>query len=128
MSQSSQKKSLFEQLGGKDAVNAAVDLFYEKIMKDGRISGFFEGVDIHRQRAKQKAFLTYAFGGAPGYSGLSMRKAHERLVKEKGLNDGHFDIVAGHLQATLDELKVPAPLVKQVMEIAASTREDVLNR
>ena len=120
--------TLFEKLGGKPAVEAAVDLFYEKILVDNRINHFFEGIDMKRQRAKQKVFLTYAFGGAPNYSGASMRKAHERLVKEKGLNDSHFDAVAENLQVTLQELGIPANLISEVMTIAASTRDDVLNR
>lgn len=121
------KKSLFDRLGGRAAVDAAVDKFYDRILSDSRISGFFQNVDVKRQRAKQKAFLTYAFGGAPGYSGESLRKAHGGLVK-KGLNDKHFDIVADHLQATLRELNVPDDLIKEVMTIAASTKKDVLNR
>lgn len=121
-------KPLFERLGGKPAVEAAVDLFYDKLLADSRISAFFKGIDVKRQRAKQKAFLTYAFGGAPNYSGESLRKAHKRLVEEKGLNDSHFDIVAGHLQVTLVELGVPSDLVKEVMAIAAGARKDVLNR
>ena len=35
--------------------------------------------------------------------GRDVRSAHLRLVKQ-GLSDAHFDAVAGHLQATLQEL------------------------
>ena len=128
MSEPATEQTLFEKLGGKDAVNAAVDKFYEKVLSDDLLKPFFDDVDMGRQRASQKAFLTYAFGGAPNYSGKSMRDAHKRLVEEKGLSDEHFDKVAGHLQATLEELGVPADLIGEVMTIAASTREDVLNR
>ncbi|MCB1591457.1 MAG: group 1 truncated hemoglobin [Alphaproteobacteria bacterium] len=114
-------------MGGRAAVEAAVDKFYDRILADNRINGFFRNIDVKRQRAKQKAFLTYAFGGAPNYSGKSLRDAHKGLV-EKGLNDTHFDIVAGHLQETLKELNVPSALIKEVMDIAGSTRKDVLNR
>ena len=124
----SQSKSQFERLGGKDAVNAAVDVFYEKILADGRINNFFANIDMPRQRAKQKAFLTYAFGGAPNYSGESMRAAHKKLVVEDGLNDSHFDAVAENLQSALEQLSVPSDLISEVMTIAASTRDDVLNR
>lgn len=121
-------KSLFERLGGKDAVHAAVDLFYQKVLADDRIKHLFDGVDMQRQRAKQEAFMTYAFGGSPDYSGLSMRKAHERLVREKGLNDDHFNAVAEDLTATLKELNVPAELITEVITIVASARNDVLSR
>lgn len=122
-----QKQTLFERLGGKPAVEAAVDLFYEKIMADERINHFFKNTDMKRQRAKQKAFLTYAFGGAPNYSGASMRKVHERLVKEEGLNTNHFTAVAENLQATLEELGLSADIVTEVMTIVAGTHDDILN-
>jgi hemoglobin len=47
-------------------------------------------------------------------------------IAERGLNESHFNAVAGHLQATLEELKVPTDLVRQVMAIAAGTHDDVL--
>ncbi len=119
--------NLYEKLGGEAAVNAAVDIFYRKVLVDDSISGFFEDVDMERQAAKQKAFLTYAFGGPNHYSGKDMRNAHAHLVA-RGLNDTHFNAVAGHLQSTLLELNVPQELVDQVMAIAESTRADVLNR
>ena len=54
-------QSLYDQLGGEPAVNAAVDIFYRKVLADDRISRFFEGVDMEEQAAKQKAFLTMVF-------------------------------------------------------------------
>ena len=122
------EKTLFERIGGKPAVDAAVNLFYDKILSDDRVNYFFRDIEVKRQIGKQKAFLTYAFGGAPGYSGLPLRKAHARLVSDMGMNDTHFDIVAGHLQTTLEELNVPEDIIVEVMEIAGSTRDDVLNR
>ncbi|MGD8484670.1 MAG: group 1 truncated hemoglobin [Thioalkalispiraceae bacterium] len=117
--------SLFERLGGEGAVNAAVDIFYRKVLSDPSINHFFETTDMAAQHAKQKAFLTMAFGGPNNYSGADMRQAHAPLV-EKGLNEDHFNAVATHLQATLEELDVPADLVGEVMSIAASTHDDVL--
>ena len=118
--------SLYESLGGEAAVNAAVDIFYRKVLTDEKICHFFDDEDMERQAAKQKAFLTYAFGGPNHYSGKDMRAAHAHLVA-RGLNEEHFNAVAGHLQSTLQELKVPQNLIDQVMAIAASTHDDVLN-
>lgn len=120
-------ESLFDQLGGFPAVDAAVDIFYRRVLKDPRIARFFEDTDMDAQREKQKAFLTMVFGGPNEYQGKDLRTAHARLV-EQGLDDGHFDAVAEHLQATLERLDVPEPIIAQVMTIAASTRGDVLGR
>jgi len=117
--------SLFEKIGGEDAVNAAVDIFYRKVLSDDRISQFFEGVDMEKQAAKQKAFLTMAFGGPNNYTGEDMRKGHAHLVA-KGLNDSHFDAVMENLGATLTELSVPGDLIAEAAAIAESTRKDVL--
>src|ERR1700693_4633273 len=65
---------LYEEIGGEAAVNAAVDVFYRKVLKDERIKHFFDGVDMDKQASKQKAFLTMAFGGPHNYTGLDMRK------------------------------------------------------
>lgn len=119
--------SLYEKIGGEAAVNAAVDIFYRKVLSDNRIKQFFDGVDMVRQAAKQKAFLTMAFGGPHNYTGADMRKGHAHLVA-RGLNDTHFDAVMENLGATLQELNVPANLIAQAAAIAESTRNDVLGK
>ncbi|MCK9606034.1 MAG: group 1 truncated hemoglobin [Methylomonas sp.] len=120
--------SLYEQLGGEAAVNAAVDIFYRKVLSDHRINRFFDNTDIEKQAAKQKSFLTMAFGGPNNYNGADMRQAHAHLVIKLGLDDSHFDAVMEHLSGTLEELNVPQNLIDQVAAIAESTRHDVLNR
>lgn len=120
-------QSLFEKIGGEAAVNAAVDVFYRKVLADNRINKFFEGVDMSKQAAKQKAFLTMALGGPHSYTGKDMRDGHAHLVA-KGLNDSHFDAVMENLGATLKELGVPDDLIGQAAAIAESTRNDVLGR
>ncbi len=119
--------SLYEQLGGQAAVELAVDNFYRKVLSDDRISHFFDGVDMDKQIAKQKAFLTMAFGGPHNYSGKDMRAGHAHLVA-RGLNDSHFDAVIENLGQTLKELNVPDELISQVAAIGESTRNDVLGR
>lgn len=120
--------TLYEQIGGKAAVEAAVDKFYVRVMADDRIKHFFAGVDMKKQRGHQVAFLTYAFGGTTKYDGNSMQKAHQRLVEQLGLTDAHFDAVVEDLAATLQELGVPDNLIGEVGKIAESIRDDVLNR
>lgn len=123
----SRNQPLYEKLGGEAAVNAAVDIFYRKVLSDDRINHFFDDVDMAKQAAKQKAFLTMAFGGPHNYDGLDMRRGHAHLV-QRGLSDRHFDAVVEDLATTLRELKVPEDLIGQVAAIAESTRNDVLGR
>ncbi len=124
---SSETTPLFEQLGGQAAVEAAVDNFYRKVLVDERVAHFFDDVDMERQRGKQKAFLTMAFGGPHNYTGKDMRTGHARLVA-MGLNDSHFDAIVELLGATLKDMGVADNLIGQVAAIAESTRADVLGR
>jgi hemoglobin len=119
--------SLYERIGGEPAVNAAVDIFYRKVLEDYRINRFFNNADMDQQIAKQRAFFTMAFGGPNNYTGKDMRNAHAHLVK-MGLNDSHFDAVMEHLGATLVELNVPQDLIAEAAAIALSARDDVLGK
>ena len=114
--------SLFEKIGGMDAVNAAVDIFYTKVLADDSINGFFKNTDMASQAGKQKAFLAYAFGAPMAYTGKSMREAHTGM----NLTEDHFNAVAGHLVATLQELNVAQGLIDQVVEVCLTTKDDVI--
>lgn len=118
---------LFDKIGGRDAVMAAVDIFYNKVLADVRINKFFDGIDMKDQRRKQILFLTYAFGGPNSYDGKDMRNAHAKLVTQ-GLDDSHFNAVVENLGATLKELGVADELIQEAANIAESTRKDVLGK
>ena len=120
-------QTLFKNLGGEAAVDAAVDIFYRKVLSDDRISDFFDAVDMEKQAAKQKSFLTMAFGGPNHYTGMDMRHGHAHLVK-RGLNDSHFDAVVENLAATLVELNVAPEYIAEVAALCETTRNDVLGK
>ena len=119
--------SLYKRLGGAPAIKAAVDVFYGKVLADERIRHFFDGVDMERQRAKQRGFLTMVTGGPNAYTGKDMREGHRHLVA-RGLNDSHVDAVIENLAATLRELGVSEDEISQVGALANSVRDDVLDR
>ena len=119
--------SLYETLCGQAAVDAAVDIFYRKVLADDRVNDFFDGVDMDQQINKQKAFLTMVFGGENNYTGKDMREGHKHLV-ERGLDDSHFDAIVELLGATLKELGIADDLIGQVAGIANSVRGEVLNK
>lgn len=118
-------QSLFERIGGMTAVNSSVDLFYKKVLADEKLNSFFENVDMENQAGKMKAFLAYAFGAPMGaYTGKIMRYAHSKM----SINEDHFAAVENHLVNTLKELNIEDNLIKEVITIAQSTKDDVLNR
>lgn len=121
----SDEQSVYERIGGENAVKATVVKLYEKILLDELLSPFFENIDISKLRVSQTAFIKMALGGPHNYSGEGLRKAHEGLVTQ-GLSDEHFNAVAGHLSESMRELNVPDELIKETLATVETTRSDVL--
>ena len=119
-----EKKPIFDRLGGARAIDAAVDAFYVKVLADKRVNHFFEDINMSKQHKKQKAFLMKAFGGPDFYLGQDMREGHKHL----DLKEEDFNVIAGHLVATLQELGVDKCLIDEVVAVALTTKDDVLNR
>jgi len=120
-------KSLYEQLGGEEMVSKTVSIFYRKVLADPLLRPFFEGMDVTRLEAMQRAFLSMAFGGPTSYSGRNMRQAHVSLV-QRGMGDAHYDAVLHHLGTTLEELGVNKPLRDWAHALTDSLRKDILGR
>jgi hemoglobin len=119
--------SIYEQLGGAPAIQAAVEDFYRRVLSDDVLAPFFEDVDMDKQMAKQGAFLTMVTGGPNSYTGRDMRAAHSHLVA-RGIGDRHVDLVIKHLGDTLAGLGVKPELIAQVAAVAESVRNDILSR
>lgn len=120
--------TIFEEIGGEEAIMAAVDLFYDKVMDDVELAPFFEGMDMDAQNQKMVAFMAWAFGGPTEYKGRDLTEAHRGLVKNRGLNAHHFDLVATHLVATLNELGISQSLIDRVVELVSGTKSAVLGQ
>ncbi len=118
------QQSLFKRIGGKDAVNAAVEIFYRKVLEDESVKPYFEKTEMNIQIERQKMFLTYVFGGLPYYKGKNIRDAHKHMK----LKNGHYEAVVKHLFSTLRELKLKDNLIAEVAAIVYTTKDDVLNR
>ena len=121
--EATQTSTLFNRIGGMPAVNAAVDIFYAKVMADDRVNHFFRHLDMQKQAGKLKAFMAFAFGAPLPYSGKSLRDAHQHMH----LTELHFTAVAEHLVTTLQELNVGQSLIDEVVRVVMTTRDDVLN-
>lgn len=119
--------SLYDRIGGNEALKQAVQKMYIRILTDPELSPFFPADKIEKLKSSQVAFLTLAFGGPHQYTGKSLREAHAPLVAQ-GLTDRHFDAVAYHLGKALEEMAVAPEIMSEVLDLVESTRNDVLNR
>ena len=110
---------LYDRIGGDQAMDIAVDLFHRKLLEDDLVGQFFDDVDM-AQRLEQKSFLAMAFGGPHQYSGVE-------LVSKMGLEARHFDRISAILKETLEELKIGAPEIEEMMQVIETTLETILN-
>ena len=103
--------TLYDRVGGDDAIAAAVDGFYERVVTDPTLSAWFEGVDLTTLKAHQRAFLAVGLGGPEQYEGRSMRNAHAGLA----ITNEAFTTTLGHLADTLRDLGVDPEVLRQIV-------------
>lgn len=116
-------ETLYDRLGGEAAVDAAVDEFYDRVLADDSLAGFFEATDVDELRTHQAAFLTTVTGGPERYENADMAEAHDGLA----ITDEEFDRVATHLAETLLDLGVDRGDVEEVTGVVETLRGDVVS-
>ena len=114
--------SIYDEIGGASAVQAAVEDFYARVLGDPGLAPYFTGVDLQRLKRHQRAFLAAAVGGPEIYAGRDMQVAHAGLE----ITDDAFDAVVGHLVQTLTLLGVPAETIGLVGEKLSPLRSDIV--
>src|SRR5215475_14201113 len=114
--------NVYQAIGGRAAVAAAVEGFYERLLADPVLSGFFPGGVAPRHRAYLITILGEALGGPERYRGPDLAKAHRGL----GITDADFDRTAVHLAEVLDGLGVPGHLADHIVGIVAGLRPAVV--
>ena len=115
--------TLLDNLGGEPALRAAVDEFYARLIVDPELEPFFVDVNVERLKKHQYIFMSTAFTKIPedmDVAGLISTK-HARLF-EMGLNERHFDIVAGHFVGTLQSLNVDPALIDEAAGVILPLR------
>lgn len=121
------QKTLYERLGGYDAISAVVDEFLQRVWDDPTVGRFFVGMgtDTRNQlRQKNKNLLCFNTGGPCRKINRSLKVAHEGL----GITDKEFDIVVNHLADTLNEFKVPAREQQELMTKVGKLRAYIVER
>jgi hemoglobin len=114
--------SIYNEIGGRAAVAAAVDDFYVRVLDDDTLAPYFRGVDMPRQKSHLRAFIAGALGGPELYDGRDMHAAHARL----GITGAAFDRVVGHLADTLIALRVPQATIDRIAATLAPLRAQIV--
>jgi hemoglobin len=116
--------SIFEEIGGEPALVAVVDDFYERVLADPQLAGFFAGTNMPKLKGRQVEFFAAALGGPDIYQGASMRQVHAG----RGISQADFDQVAYHLTGALDAAGVSAATVKQIAEAIIPLSDEIVSR
>jgi hemoglobin len=119
--------TLFDTVGGRLIINAAVDAFYKRVIADESLRPFFKKVGLDHLRARQSMFLSMLLGGKTVYTGKDLRAAHAQ-PQMMGMNESHFEAFLNHFRAALEEVGVQGDRLEQIIKLLEQSRGAVLNR
>jgi hemoglobin len=114
--------SLYERLGGLDAITAVVDSFVARCAGDERINGKFARSDVPRLKKMLVDQVCEATGGPCTYTGRGMRETHDGM----GVTAGEFDALVEDLVATLDEFDVPKAEQDELLALLGPMRDEIV--
>jgi hemoglobin len=114
--------SLYERLGGADAITAVVDSFVARCAGDDRINKKFARTDVPRLKKMLVDQVCEATGGPCVYTGRGMRETHDGM----GVTAGEFDALVEDLVATLDEFDVPRAEREELLGLLAPMRGEIV--
>jgi hemoglobin len=120
-------KSLYDRLGGYNALAAVVDDFIGRLVGDPRFAKFFIGHSEDSQKRIRQHILDQfcaATGGPCIYTGRDMKTSHHGLH----INEADWDAAAKHLVASLDKFKVPEKEKSEVLGFVTSLKKDIVEK
>lgn len=115
-------RSLYDRLGGREAVIAVIDDFVGRAAADSRINAKFARTDVPRLKAMLVDQVCAVTGGPETYSGRGMRETHDGM----GVTAGEFDALVADLVATLDQFTVPTAEQQELLGILGPLRGDIV--
>ena len=118
------QSSIYEIIGGQAALEPVVDDFYDRVLADPELRGFFAGSSMTRLKGRQVEFFAAALGGPLRYEGLGMREVHAG----RGISQADFDRVAFHLTGALAAAGVPAETIGQIAAAITPLADDIVSR
>jgi hemoglobin len=116
------QSSLFDRLGGIDAITAVVDDFAARTASDSRINGKFAKTDLGRLKAMLVDQVCEASGGPCVYTGRDMKEAHRGM----GVTAGEFDALVEDLVATLNQFSVPGAEQQELLGLLGPMKPDIV--
>jgi hemoglobin len=114
--------SLYDRLGGLEAIRSVVDSFVARCAGDHRINGKFGRSDIPRLTKMLVDQVCEATGGPCTYAGRSMQGTHDGM----GVTAGEFDALVEDLVATLDEFDVPKAEQDELLALLGPMRGEIV--
>ena len=120
-------KSLYQRLGGYDAIALVVDDFITRLATDKRFEKFFTGFsDDSKKRLRQHILDQFcaAAGGPCVYTGREMRTSHKGL----GITEADWDAAAKHLVEALDKYKVPEAEKNELPAFVVSQKKNIVEK
>ena len=127
ISAQAQEKSLYERVGGYDALAAVVDDFIVRLVSDKQFEKFFIGQsNDSKKRIRQHILDQFcaATGGPCVYTGREMKTSHAGL----GITNAEWDAAAKHLIASLDKFKVPEKEKSEILAFVTSLKKDIVEK
>ena len=122
-----QEKSLYERVGGYNALAAVVDDFIVRLVSDKQFEKFFIGQsNDSKKRIRQHILDQFcaATGGPCVYMGREMKTSHAGL----GITNAEWDAAAKHLVASLDKFKVPEKEKGEILAFVTSLKKDIVEK
>ena len=119
---STTQRSLYDRLGGVDAITKVIDEFASRVVADDRINKKFAKTDVPRLRLHLIEFVCKATGGPCEYTGLSMKASHKNMK----VTDGEFNALVEDLGAALDKLGVGAQEKQDLVAALGPLKPDIV--
>jgi hemoglobin len=122
-----QEKSLYERVGGYNALAAVVDDFVGRLVGDKQFEKFFIGHSTDSKKRIRQHILDQfcaATGGPCIYTGREMKTSHAGL----GITNAEWDAAAKHLVASLDKFKVPEKEKGEILAFVTSLKKDIVEK
>jgi hemoglobin len=117
-----QKKSLYERLGGRDAIKAVVDELAVIVLADPRINKKFARSNPERLKFNVVEFICAETGGPCKYTGRDMRTAHKNM----GVTEGEFYAFVENLVTALDKFNVGDTEKKDLLSLLAPLKSQIV--